>query len=193
MPKSGGLYDSLVRRTLIPLFIIVTTLNFTTILPYISLRFKNDLAAGFGIGVFKLLRESWKQADLFDQQIWLFILFTLVNGALSIIYLPGRKCTGPRTQSGFQPVYYDTSIAFYILNMIFSITIISYFDMSDVYLKIVSFAGILTVVGFTIAVLVYLKGMYTFRYNYFNLIFFNFVLIFSNRSIRTISWCIFKN
>lgn len=44
--------------------------------------------------------------------------------------------------------------------MIFSITVMSYFDMSDIFLKIVSFAGILTVVGFTVSVLVYLKGLF---------------------------------
>ena len=158
--SADGLYYSLVRRTLIPGFIIVATLNLTTIIAHISLNFKNDLAAGFGIGLLKLTRESWKQVNLFDQQIWLFILLTLVIGALSILYLPGRRCTGPRTRSGFQPVYYDTGMAFYVLNMIASIVVISYFDMSDVYLKLVSFAGILTVSGFMVSVLIYLKGLF---------------------------------
>lgn len=157
--SADGLYDGLVRRTLIPGFIIVATLNLTTIIAHISRHYKNDLAAGFSIGLVQLTRESWRQVNLFDQQIWLFILFTLVVGALSILYLPGKRCTGPRTQSGFQPVYYDSALSFYLLNMIFSISVISYFDMSDVYLKIVSFAGILTVAGFTISILIYLKGL----------------------------------
>lgn len=162
MSKSNGFYDTFVRRFFIPLFIIVSTPNLTTILPYISLKYKNDLVAGFKIGVFKLIRESWRQVNLFDYQIWLLIVYTLVMGTISLLYFPSKsakKCTGPRTQSGFQPIYRDTGFAFYLVNMAISIAVISQFDMSDVYLKIVSFAGILTVVGFTIAVLIYLKGI----------------------------------
>jgi len=159
MTKLNYLYDTYIRRFLIPFTLIILTLNFTTILPYISLKYKNDFATGFSIGILRLVRESWKQANLFDFQIWTLIIYTLTMGTISILYFPGQKCTGPRTQSGFQPIYRNTSFLFYLVNMAISIVVISQFDMSGVYLKIVSFAGTLTLLGFLTAFLIYIKGL----------------------------------
>lgn len=114
----SGIYNSLVRQTFIPLFIIVTTLNFTTLLPYVSLKFKNSLGDGFSIGPLKLVQESWKAANLCDSQIWLFILFTLINGIISILYLPGSKYTGKFLISLLKTSIYNLKCLFKLLKVL---------------------------------------------------------------------------
>jgi 7-dehydrocholesterol reductase len=151
-------YKHVIRETLIPLFIIVSTTCLALLLPFISVHRHNRYSLLLTQPI-DLLRQSWQQVDLAQPHLWIFVLVTLTFGVFSILFLPGAPYFGPRSyHKGFRPLYRDTGFAFYSLALLLSLPVLLLFPIRAWYEQLVSLAACFVVVGLIVACFLFVKG-----------------------------------
>lgn len=151
------LYRKVVRETLFPLLLMISTVITAITLPYFVVN-KNCYLRTFNeLTVPELVREAWKAIDWLDPQIWGLVIVSLSWAILSML-LPGEEYQGPPTLTGFRPTYYKSGFKFYLISMAIYLPLIWKFSMLNFYYKFVSLAGILCVLGLIICIGLLIKG-----------------------------------
>lgn len=156
---SAVLYRHVVRETLIPLGIIVSTTCLAIVLPFISMHRHNRYSLLLAEPM-ELFRQSSQQVDLTKPHLWLFLAATLGFGAFSILCLPGRSYTGPRSyHTSFQPIYRDTGLVFYALSLLIQVPLLVIFPILGWYHDLVSLAACFVALGLLVSLFLFVKGL----------------------------------
>lgn len=156
---SRTFYNVIIRETLIPLFVMITTPNLAILLPYIIIVKNSDLKPILSLDSLQTsLTESWNSVKWNDIECWSIIIGLLLWGIISL-HFPGRHYYGPPTPNGFRPEYWDSGFAFYIISMLIAVPVIWNYSVLHLYYKIPTLIGILIAFGFGFCLILYLKGL----------------------------------
>ncbi|XP_065305419.1 uncharacterized protein [Dermacentor albipictus] len=115
------------------------------------------LKSGFG----KFVYSSCTDQGFGTWEAWTFaVAFTLYSG-LSIPLLAGKAYRGPPTSSGFRPVYRNSGFTYYVLSMLIAGYFLVEKDLPGypIYKGIPSLVVVLTIEGFLVSALLYVKGL----------------------------------
>nr|XP_050027652.2 uncharacterized protein LOC126522856 [Dermacentor andersoni] len=119
--------------------------------PYIAFQ------SGFGQFVYSACTDQ----GFGKREAWTFALSFTLYSALSIPLLAGKAYRGPSTSSGFRPVYRNSGFTYYVLSMLIAGYFMFEKDLTVhlIYRVIPSLVVVLTIEGFIVSVLLYVKGL----------------------------------
>lgn len=150
-------YRVVIRETLFPFFLIVSTVTSAVVIPYIVIH-KNSFTRDIpSIGITTLVQDAWRAVNWRDREVWGIVTAAAGWATLSLL-LPGSPYYGPPTLSGFRPVYKKSGFLFYLISMSVILPLLWYTSILHLYTKFVTFAAILTVLGLIMSCLLFLKG-----------------------------------
>lgn len=159
------LYEHVLRRTVIPLIVMIASPNWTLLLSYMLIERKGSLLGTFlptgNINFFSNFGNAWAAVDWFDGECWAIILGLFAWAALGMLLLPGKPYYGPLTPGNFRPVYYHTAVPYYFLTMALACLVIWTCSVLHLYYKFTTFTAILILTGLIIVALLYVKGKVT--------------------------------
>jgi 7-dehydrocholesterol reductase len=116
------------NRTLVPLFLIITTPPFAMIFWHVNVELNGSLKLLYeeiiSKGIFTVINEVWLSRFWGTPTAWAMIMAFAVFQLLMMRFLPGRKYFGTVTPKGNIPEYIDNGLLSYV------ITFVVYFFLS---------------------------------------------------------------
>lgn len=156
------LYKHLLRRTIVPLMLMLASPNWTLLLSYMVIEKKGSLLETFipsgNANYLSVIGDAWAVVDWLDLECWTIVLGLFGWAILGMLLLPGKPYYGPLTRGNFRPVYYHTAVPYYLLTLALASPAICYYSVLPFYFKFTTFTAILILTGLIVLVLLYIKG-----------------------------------
>lgn len=147
-------------HTIVPLVLMTVVPVVLLCIPHLVVNHESRLSALVAGDPVLFVQDAVKQVNLVDVEVWSAVFGLGAWAAASILFLGGERYHGPPTINGFKPEYRNNGFRYYLLTMAIS-ALGFYFDVIPAwycYQKLVTFIGYMMLLGFTICIVLFIKG-----------------------------------
>ena len=155
------------RRTLFPLFLMLTCPPVALIFFHINSAFNGSITAFLQLalqnGLFHTIWQIWQPHFLGSQIAWQMIAIFMVMQLLLMRIVPGKKVTGPETPQGNIPIYKDNGFSCFLITLAaFYVCAypLHFFSPTIIYDHFADILGALNIFSLIFCLFLYLKGRF---------------------------------